>query len=275
MEALAPGQVRFRIHGPDTHDDDEMVSASLFANKLASLVRALKAADAAVNGVKAHDYVIAKLSSSAPTVVLSEQITDAQSTGRPISSGVSGMEACAAAAIAGERDVALSYGKCLDYLQALSGGASKTYGYGEVWTANDNIIRIDPFLLERTKSIVAPVEPASAQRQWYKGVVHASFDGTVQATDWRGALPELKLTLTAGGKELDCVCREDHIELVRQSLQRRVRVYGRAIYDGKTGLPRRVEISDIQMIGEPTDFTVWRGAMPNAEIADWDLDIDE
>lgn len=278
MDSLAPGLIRFRIHSP--HDAvgtgaDEDVPASLFASKLAALVRALKAADKAVNqGTAVHEYRIRKLQSSSPTVLLAETpLTKAVDV-----FGISGIDAfedCAAAITLGDADRAKQYGSCALQISKLAKGADKTFGYAEVWTANDNIIRVDPFLVEQAKSIVDPNRDAAtapANSEWFKGSAHGTFTGTILQVDLRGALPEVKLVLSAGGKQIDCVCRADDVEVIRQTLNHRVRVSGNAIYDGKTGLPRRVCVTDIQPVGGDGDFTKWMGAFEPFEPSLWEGD---
>lgn len=113
------------------------------------------------------------------------------------------------------------------------------------------------------------------ERKWYKGTADGSFDGTVKAADLRGALPQITLVLTAGGAQLECICRADDIETIRSALDRRARVYGRAIYDGTGGLPRRVEVRKIEVASDNRDFTRWRGAFEPFELEpDWVDDED-
>jgi len=110
---------------------------------------------------------------------------------------------------------------------------------------------------------------APHERTWFAGHVYGSFVGIVRAVDLRGALPEIKLIL-AGGKQIDCVCTQDHIEQIRGALNRRVRIEGNAIYDGKSGLPRRVEVRDISSPIMPSDFAKWCGAFEPFEIDPWE-----
>lgn len=273
MKSLKPGQARFRIHGPDTARDDQ-ISASHFANKLGTLVRALKEADRRINGALLHDYKIVKLESSSPTVTLLETPGPKFESGILAQSGIKGFEDCADAVLAGERDRALKYGKCADYIRKLAGGAQKTYGYAEVWTRTERIFRVDEFLSEQTAAVLHPeiVRPVKDGTEWFKGIVDASFDGAIKAVDLRGELPEIKLILTAGGKQLDCVCRAEDKEIIRTNLDSRVRVYGSAYYDGKSGLPRRIEVRDIEPITGDVDFSVWRGAFEPFEPLDWEPD---
>jgi hypothetical protein len=117
--------------------------------------------------------------------------------------------------------------------------------------------------------MLAPPEEMPSE-EWYKGTAHGEFDGEVRAVDLRGALPELKLILTAGGKQIDCVCRAIDIETIRMALNRRVRMSGAAIYDGTSGLPRRLEVTSISCVPEAGDMSVWKGSFMPFEATDWD-----
>ncbi|MEX0828179.1 MAG: hypothetical protein WD005_04420, partial [Haliea sp.] len=193
MEPIAPGQTVFIIHGPDP-TGDEPVSGAIFARKLGTLIRALKAADRqANNGNLVHDYKIASLHSSSPTVTLAETPIPKFEGLVPLMSGIPSFEDCADAIVAGDRDRALRYGNCAKYIGALAGGAEKTYGYAEVWTSETHITRVDTFLGEQSQSIVHPeiVRRSKEDDGWYKGIVEASFDGAIKAVDLRGQLPEI------------------------------------------------------------------------------------
>lgn len=275
MDALAPGLLRFRIHSPSGAEDED-VPASVFAAKLATLVRALKAADKAINGGPAHEYRIRKLQSSSPTVVLAETTLPRAEGSFTIESGIDAFDDCVNAITFGERERAVRYGDCAVQIGRLAKGAEKSFGYAEVWTANDNIIRVDPFLVERTKALVNPERVAAlaaSATRWFKGAAHGEFKGTILAVDLRGALPEVKLILSAGGKQIDCVCRQEDVETIRATLNHRVRVSGRAIYDGKSGLPRRIQVTSIQPI-EPSarPFSHWSGAFEPFEPSLWSGD---
>lgn len=139
--------------------------------------------------------------------------------------------------------------------------------------ATDRVLRVDQFLSERAKAMARITEiDGVPEGGWYRGAVLGSFDGKLEFVDLRGALPQIKLTLSAGGKQIDCICRREDIDTDRPALDRRVRVFGKAIYDGSSGLPRRVEVTDIKVLPEPGDFTRWRGSFEPFTIPDWDGD---
>lgn len=273
MKPLTAGEARFRIHGPDPSRDG-LVSASLFANKLGVLVRALNEADRQLNGEHTHDYKISELESSSPTVTLKEVVKPAYEGMIPVKSGIVGFEDCAESIIYGNRKRALNYGSCANHINSLAGGARKTYGYAEVWTSKDHITRVDAFMREQASAILHPeaVRPSKEDRTWYKGIIDATFDGAIKAVDLRGELPEIKLILTAGAKELNCVCRAENMRAIKENLDARVRVYGRAIYDGKSGLPRRIEVREIEPVQLGVDFKRWRGSFEPFQPPDWDSD---
>ena len=277
LEPLARGQVRLRVHGPDPATDE--LSASVFADKMLSLVRAFRAADKAVNGGKPiHDYMISRLVSSTPTAVLIERplprYKDQFITGH---SGILGFQSCVDAITSGERERALSYGDCAKFVGRLTKGSHTRFRYAEVWTDSDSVVRVDPFLSERVRAVVSDEAAIAAPSaiieapisDWFEGKAIGTFDGEVRAVDLRGSLPELKLILSAGGKQMDCVCRSVDIESIRDSLNRRVRLSGTAIYDGRSGLPRRLEVSSIETIATGVDISSWKGSFDAFDLDDW------
>lgn len=280
-EALGMGQVRFRIHGPqlDEGTDADLVSASVFAAKILVLVRALKAADKIANGGRSpHDYKVARLSSSSPTVLISERVIPQKRPALFIPwSGIPKFEDCFDAVATGQVSRAREFGECTRHLSRLAKGSRRQFGYAEVWTKTDRVYRVDSFLEEQAEATEsdaapAPIDAIAPERKWFSGSVYGSFDGTVRAVDLRGALPEIKLVLTAGGKQIDCVCTEEHVEQIRAALNRRVRIYGKAIYDGRSGLPRRIEVREISAALIAGDFSKWRGAFAPFEIEPWEGD---
>lgn len=95
---------------------------------------------------------------------------------------------------------------------------------------------------------------------WFKGSSIGSFDGSLDVVDTYGEFPQVKLTLSAGGKVIDCICHAEDIEAIRSVLKKRVWITGLAIYDGTQGLPARLEVTEISVIKGSEDFTRWRGA---------------
>jgi hypothetical protein len=61
LRQLQPGEIRLRVHGGQDERGGDEVPASVLAQKLTIRLRALRAADAAVNGKIKHEYLISGL----------------------------------------------------------------------------------------------------------------------------------------------------------------------------------------------------------------------
>lgn len=269
---LAPGQVRFRMHAADADGREEGISAEVFARKVLNLIGALAAADASTNGRRRYEIVISKLQSSSPTAIFEERVIDWKTPKMDTQSAVLAFSRCVSAIIEGKTETVRQYGKCAAFIARLGAGAKKTFEYAELWVGDQQVYRVDGFLSERARAILEnkPEEPGNEDADGlFSGVAFGSFDGVVQVADLRGGLPAIKLVLSAGQKQIDCVCRAGDVEKIRSALNRRVRIVGRAIYDGRSALPRRVEVSDIEPTAVDADFSKWRASFNPFDIADW------
>jgi hypothetical protein len=280
MEKIADNQLGFVLH--PVQGEGQNLDAGVFSQKFAQLLRALAAADAALNGRRANSYEIARLKSSSPTVVLSERQIDRQLNlvDSPKSS-VAGFRNCAAAIVEGDVRTAQAYGDCarrIARLSAVTSGRSRGFGFGEIWGGSGDVIRIDSFLSRRADEATrgeaplhpgAPIEPL----KWFRGVVDGTFDGELQAVDLRGAVPECALVV-GPGHEIDCIFRESSLAQIGTALtsRSRVRLTGRAIYDGRSGLPARLEIRDIELVSSDVDFLKWKGAFEPFSPDEWEDD---
>lgn len=269
-EPLRWGQVRLRVHG-HKHGARDVVLASVFAEKMAVLVRALRAADSAVNNRAKYDYVISRLSDGSATVEIEEQRK------RRVRHSVSSVEAfdmCLTSVNDGNFDHARKFGRCAAYVPTLARGADESFSYGELWINGHTLIRVDSLLGDQGRAAITPPESATEKeaRRWFSGVTTGSFVGHLLEVDFRGALPLGKLITSAGRKEIDCVFREEDIEKIRETLRNRVRVHGRVRYDGTSGLARRIEVRRIDLLSDTAevDFSKWAGAFVPFEREEWE-----
>ena len=260
-DVLGPRQIELKVHGLSPEDHGR-VPARLFATKLNQLVSALEAADTVANGDATHDYVLANMHMSEPTALLKEvprkDMDEGQSAIPVFNDAVEGIKTHDA------RVVRLA--SVVRRVGLLTSGAETRFGFAEVRTADPSVIRIDDFLRRRAKSA-----RDQGKGSWFDGAVIGSFDGVLDYIDLRGALPQIKLTLSAGEKELDCVCRREDIDALGEALHHRVRVHGRAIYTSAHPLPMRMEVSSIEPIKQHPDFERWKGAFRPFAL-DWDGD---
>jgi len=262
VDDLSPRQIELKIHGL-TQEDHGRVPARVFANKLKQLVGALEAADAVANGKVVHQYVLASMHMSEPTAILAEiPIFDEDDGATAIavfSDAVEGIKTN------DQRVKRLS--AVVRHISHLTSGVESQFGFAEVRTAHSNVIRIDDFLRKR-----ATRARQASKGVWFDGAVFGSFDGTIKVVDVRGSLPQFKLTLSAGGKELDCVGKREDIEALGNALNHRVRVHGRAIYSSSDPLPVRMEVTSVDAVKAEPDFTRWKGAFRPFSASSWEGD---
>lgn len=255
---IAHGQIELKVHGL-TEVDHGRVPARVFANKLRQLVSALEAADELENGIKTHEYVLADMHMSQPTARLREvpfSDREGQSAIPVINEAVEAIKTNDA------RVIRLK--PVVHHLGEMTAGAEKSFGFAEVFTGN-NVFRIDDFLRRRAANA-----RKRAKGDWYEGASYGSFDGKLDYVDVRGALPQFKLTLSAGGKEIDCICPSDYVEELGQSLDHRVRVHGRAIYASGSPIPMRVEVTKIEPVRTDVSLSRWIGSFEHFEPMPWD-----
>ena len=261
MDIIGPRQIELKVHGL-TMEDHGRVPARIFANKLKQLVGALEAADAVANGTVIHTYILASMHMSEPTAVLSEvplkEEVEFRSSAIPVfNDAVEGIKT---------NDMRVErLAPVVKKVGLLSSGAASKFGFAEVRTADATVVRIDSFLQKRAAQI-----RRSANERWFNGAAIGTFDGILDYVDNRGSLPQIKLTLTAGGKEIDCICRKEDIDTLGVALSQRVRVHGRAIYNGLSALPVRVEASSIEPIKRDPDFTRWKGSFSPFAADSWE-----
>lgn len=123
---------------------------------------------------------------------------------------------------------------------------------------------------EQARSVIKERAARVEQVVYYRGHAREAFDGTIKAADLRGDLPRVTLILTAGGKEIDCICKRLTIDEIRVALDRRVWAEGIAVYSGKSALPSRVEIDKINLLSSEADLSKWRGSMTPFPLSEWE-----
>ncbi|WP_376100820.1 hypothetical protein ACE7GA_26420 (plasmid) [Roseomonas sp. CCTCC AB2023176] len=260
-------RIRFRVHGQKRGTQSgEEVLAAVFAQKLGALVRALRAADKIANGANNHDYTIAALNIGSAEAVLAER---AAPKIFPDGSGRSGLDVfdqCLDAVALGNVASMRRFEPCLKHLGTLARGSGKVFSYAELAVDEKPPVRVDGLmedLVEKASRLWIDLDGGNAAATpptWFQGFAHGSFDGEIKLVDLRGALPQVKLVLTAGRKEIDCILREPGVQQLRETLNRRVRVSGRVFYDGTSGLPRRIEVMSIEAIADGGDVRRWKNS---------------
>lgn len=253
---MATDHTTLTIHGLD--EDNKLVRAAVFAQKLRALISGLQQADKLANGKLLHDFIITEMRVSSAVV----QIRERQRTSEiPKHSGIATYQRAVKAVYQGDKAAERLPERLVSSIAALSSGADKRFAHAEIGEG-DNIVRIDQYMFKqavRAKQAAQLVAHAS-NAPFFSGAAVSSFDGVLQLLDSRGTALLTKLTLTASGKEIDCVVNREHIPEYRQFFEKRVLVEGQAHYNGRSAIPERVDAARIKELKASPDLVRWRGA---------------
>lgn len=258
----APGEkdLRLTIYGLDAHGDE--VDASVFADKLKTVISALKKLDTFYNSKGQHKFMINDLIFSSASVYLREKQIKARRVRLSPSKRFAeiGVMASTGTDIS-VRNAAEEY--ALSAYQSLSKGSGESFSYGIVEAPEVAAVRLDPLLERRVKEIIdqASAIADAAPRKYFQGTALETYDGVVKAVDLRGLFPEAKLVLSAGKKEISCIVAAKDVEMLRSALDNRALVTGRAQHDGRSMLPERIDVSKITLIKKDGNVLSLKGAM--------------
>lgn len=258
MSGNADDKITLKIHGLKV--DRDLVRADVFVEKLQALMSALKGADRLEHGgTPRYEYIIADLAIGSALATLREKPKSRRKL--PIASSVGRLSD--AVGLINEGDLRRAADLPLPIIrgiQRMTGGASQSFSHAEIIFPHSKVIRVDDFLDERVKEVMALADQnRPLQTEYFHGIAFGSFEGVLQELDARGTILKGRLVLSAGGAELDCVMNSEDIPRIRENFNKRVSVEALAHYDGKQALPVRLEIRHIDELEEAPDLTKWCG----------------
>jgi hypothetical protein len=257
MNMLRSDETKFVLHGLDL--DNRIVRATVFVQKLRSLLSALQTADKVANGKPAFDYVLSDLRIGSASVTIREKQKTRE---QPRHSSISALENAASAIYNGDRSLGRLPPTLVQHVRKLGQGVAKKFSHAELAFSDDNVIRIDDFLLKQSSIAyeTLTIPNLRARDTFFRGLAIGSFDGVLKEIDARGTMLRGKLVLSAGGLEIDCVMNKDRVPEARESFDKRVAIEGTAHYDGVSQLPVRLDVRSIKIIHPDADLIRWRGA---------------
>lgn len=260
-------EATFVLHGLDV--DARSVRADVFALKLRTLISGLREADKFVNGRLSFIYMIAGLSTANSAAAT---IRQKQRSRRPGHSAITVYENVASAIYNGDQSVTRYPERLISQIRKLGDGALKTFSHGEIAFADDNVIRVDDFLLRQSEAAQEVLAvPQLKAEHYFRGIAIGGFDGELKEIDSRGTVLRGKLILSAGGAEIDCVMNKDRVPEAREAFDNRVLVEGSAHYDGEQQLPTRIDVTTIRIVGG-RGLIRWRGAFAGPDQLDAEED---
>jgi hypothetical protein len=251
-------ELTLTLHGLDAFNED--VDGEVFAKKLTAFLNGIRLSDKAVNGRRRHKLLLTELRKGSAVASVREQVFV---PGPPPGSGMSFYEEAIEAVYHKRPEAKRLPLPLLKSIDSLNRGSGHSFAFGELKSSTGIVIRIDDYLGRIARSLVSEAEAEKRARPvQYSGMAFAFFDGVLKLVDLRGDLWRGVLVLTAGGKQIECTVNALAIPDIRDALDHRVTVYGRAHYSGASGLPERLEITSAKPVREPTaaNLARWRGA---------------
>jgi hypothetical protein len=246
-------EATFVIHGLDV--DNLVVRAAVFVQKLRILLSALQEADKLANGRASFDFMLSHLEGGSSAATIREK----QRRPEPPRSSIATFESTALAVYNGEQKSDRTPPNLVKYINKLGQGVARKFSHAEIAFADNNVIRIDDFLVRQSEVAYEFAVLPDAERKFYRGLGIGSFEGILKEIDARGTMLRGKLVPTTG-VEIDCVMNKDRVPEARESFDKRVIVDGIAHYDGISRLPVRVDVKSIKIVSESPDLLRWRGA---------------
>ena len=160
---------------------------------------------------------------------------------------------------------------------SLNKGAGYSFAFGELKSTAGQLVRLDSYLGKTASSLLLEIadenKVAPEPERSFSGIAYGSFDGVLKAVDLRGEVKQGKLILTAGSREIESTLNNLSGDELRTALDTRVMAYGRAHYDGSSGLPVRLDITKADPVGirDVADLSRWGGAfaIPESAPEDW------
>lgn len=263
MTDLTARDVTFTIHGLDR--DERAVDGSVFVAKVREFIAALTAADKQVNKGKRHRYLIVDLKIGSAELTLGEREIDPKAQATPsVPVFLGAMDAV-------YRNNAPAFHRLNGLgssIAKLCGGAGEKYAFAEITSTRlASPVLIDQRVSRQAERLIAEALPDVAYPEMFRGQAEDAFDGEIKEIDLRGRLPQGKLVLSGGRKEIDCVFPHMTVDELRAIIDRRVWVEGMAIYDGVSGLPGRIEVLKAKPIKGSSQLVRWQGKLrkPHSE----------
>ena len=140
---------------------------------------------------------------------------------------------------------------------------------------NDTELPLDAFFCRQVDRVGRLNDTPPRTDVWFSGTAIASFEGRLEAIDYRGPAPKGRLALTGSETRLECVFDKSNREdLLNPFGNKTVCVTCRAIYTGDSELPERLEVITIEEISPAAAPIDIMGSLAPAPAGDGDGDID-
>ena len=238
------------------HEDgvpDRFVPAEVFQSKLANFLAAIKEADRATLSTTSRQVYVSYLKTGSAEIGFRE----AEVENAPRKSAFDTLLTCATAVKDGDAAAVSKFDRVVAKLANLTAGVGVKFSHLTIALDNAPTVRVDGFFERQVKQIRKDQKKPDFRTPFFKGTSEESFDGIVKEVDLRGRAPLCKIMLSGTENQIDCTFDNLDTDSIRDLLDKRSWVEGKAIYDGFSGLPVRFEIRHYRKIKGSGDPAAW------------------
>ncbi len=247
------------------------VPAAVFKKLFDAVYAALIAADREVHPKSASSaFLISYLSADPCEFGLLEMVK----TGGPGAvSSIALFRRCAARLYRSDYQILLQHRRLMRAFQRIA--AALDPGFVVLVRYHDTELPLDEFFRRQVGRVGLANETPPLTDTWFAGHVVSSFDGRLEAIDYRGAVWTGRLTLAGGETQIECVFDKSIGEDALNPFgNKEVSVTGLAIFTGDSPLPERVEVITVEERRRATAAMTIRGALAPAEIGELEDGLD-
>lgn len=272
MDAVGRNELRVVIQpGPAAGSQNDAVPAAVYKKVFDAVLGALLAADRELHAKSVSSaFLIAHLSIDPCEFGVVEKVRAPGPDGAP---AIGLFRRCAGRVYRSDYQILLQHRRLMRAFQRIA--AALNPAYAVVVRYHDTELPLDEFFRRQVDRVGLANEVRPMADMWFAGAGISSFDGRLEAIDYRGAAWTGRLTLAGGEIQIQCVFDKGMGEdALNRFGNKDVSVTGRAIFTGDSQLPERVEIVTIEERPRAAGKIDVRGALAPAGIGTWDDGLD-
>ncbi len=272
MNPIGPNEIRVVVQTTQAPGSPAgLVRAAVFKKLFDAVLAALLAADREIHPKTASSAFLISHLSFAPCEFGLSEIVMASGSGAGSSIGL--FRRCAGRVYRSDYQSLLQYPRLTRAFHRLV--VALDPAHVAVARFQDTELPLDAFFRRQVDRVGLANEARPLTDMWFAGATINSFDGRLEAIDYRGAAWRGRLTLAGGEAAIECVFDKTMGEDALNPFgNKNVSVTGRAIHTGDSPLPERVEVISIEELPRVCAAIDIRGALAPVVVGDWEDGLD-
>ena len=250
--------------------EPELIPAQLFKRIFDAFLAALVAADRELHAkpVSSQFFVSHLACGSCEFGIIEKQ----KSAGASGGSAIEFVRRCASRVYRGDYQILLRHPRLMRAFDRIVKAIDPAYDV--LVRYHDTELPLDTFFCRQVDR-VGRLDTTSRTDVQFAGTAITSFEGRLEAIDYRGPVWKGRLTLSGGDTQLECVLEKSRGEDALNPFgNKTVCVTGRAIYTGDSQLPERLEVLTIEETARATTAIGIQGSLAPASARDGEGELD-